>query len=147
MSKEFVLIDPAKLGDRDPKYGQAYWSDVEGGDQPVMFNLMSSEDLGIMSKVSSDEVVLATSKKGNDYLRLKKVKVLSTGTLNTVEPSEDTKPAGLQPDLRMIYAVVRDNNRLLKQLAGEEVKAAKDTFDNVADMEKDEEINLDDIPF
>lgn len=145
MAKQFTLIDPSKMGARHAEYGQTWWSDVEGGDQPVMFNLMGEDELGLMSKIEAETVELKTSKKGTDYLRLKKVKVLGKGT--TGEPEAAPVSGGLQPDLRMIYAVARDNNRLLKQLAGEEVKQAKSAFDNVVDVDPDEEIDLSQIPF
>lgn len=73
--KTLKLKNPTKLGDYDEKYGQRFWSDSYDQDTPVMFNLMSQEDLHDGQTITAETVELAESKKGTEYHKLKKVRV------------------------------------------------------------------------
>jgi hypothetical protein len=93
MSKQFTLKNPAKMGDKDPKYGQSWWSYTHDADTPVMFNLMDGE-VRDGSVITTEEWVNKQSSKGTDYLRLKKVKVQGQESLGEVRASTaDVKPA------------------------------------------------------
>lgn len=78
---EFTLIDPMKLGNDDPQYGQKWWSKTHESQMPVSFNLKGQE-VSNGQKVQAEEYTIKKSAKGTDYQQLRKVKVVG-GTSNT----------------------------------------------------------------
>lgn len=72
MNQVIELKDPKILGDEHPQYGYQVWSETDG-DYPVMFNTKQGN---IMpgTRVTYETAELKTSAKGNEYLRLKKIK-------------------------------------------------------------------------
>lgn len=70
---EFTLIDPMKLGEDDPQYGQKWWSKVHESQMPVSFNL-KGQDVTNGQKITCEEYSVRKSAKGTDYQQLRKVK-------------------------------------------------------------------------
>ena len=107
--KDFKIAKASKLGDYDQKYGQVFWCEVQEQLEPVKFNLMEG-DVRPGDLVTCEEVMLKTSTKGIDYHQLKKVKIAGAGVPreNTAAPS-DSK-------LEQVLELVRENNKMLKQL-------------------------------
>lgn len=67
--------EPLKLGDYDPKYGQAWWCEVNEHLEPVKFNVMSTDQIDLEDQIECDERLQKRTAKGKDYYQLKKVKV------------------------------------------------------------------------
>lgn len=127
--KQLTISKVSKLGENDPKYGQTYWAEVDEQNEPVMFNLMTGS-VQEGDVVTAEEVLLKTSSKGNDYHRLKKVKVQETNP-RQVNTTDIAKPQG---------EVIDD---ILKRLA----KLEDAVFPEEVEDRNDDPINLDDIPF
>lgn len=89
MPKTLTLTDPRMLGTYDEQYGQTYWSDAEDSNDPVMFNLMEKRAGGLMpgTVVTGAEWVMKTSKKGQDYIQLKKVRVVEDDSEESTKPT------------------------------------------------------------
>lgn len=146
MSKIYTLKDPTALGERDPKYGQTYWSYTHDSNTPVMFNLMEGS-VGDGSVITAEEVLLKTSSKGTEYHRLKKVH--PTG--------EQAITATKATDTELILKKLDEVLELLHDSQG--YRQAKETRATLPEPEPtfqedvviedigDEPINLDDIPF
>jgi len=75
----YTVTDCKLLGDPDPKYGQTYWAEVEESNDPVKFNLMQRVDIMPGRKIFAEEKEDKTSKAGNDYTQLRKVKLSENG--------------------------------------------------------------------
>lgn len=120
MEKQFTIKRVNPLGDRDPKYGQTFWAEVDEQIQPVMFNLINGS-VQDGDRITTTEVVLKTSGKGTEYHRLKKV---------TVQPGTN-QPQSADLESR-VYALEQ------AVFEGKEVKPK---------VEEEATINLDDIPF
>jgi hypothetical protein len=75
------------MGEMHPKFGQAYWGNVEEQDEPVMFNLMQQVDIQPGRKLVAGEWAMKTSKSGTDYMQLKKVKLSEPSTSVPDEPT------------------------------------------------------------
>jgi hypothetical protein len=137
--KTFTLKNPTQLGDKDPKYGQAYWSFTHDQELPVMFNLMEG-DVGDGSVITAETVELKESKKGTEYHRLKKVNVQSQGSITNAQPSQlDRIEAKLD---QLLQGSDKSGYEKAK-----EVRAALPVTDSIAEVDPDEEIDLSDIPF
>lgn len=78
--KTFTIAKVNKLGELDDTYGQQFWADVSEQLEPVMFNLVAGHEVGVGDTITAETVELKTSKKGKDYHRLKKVKVVDGNT-------------------------------------------------------------------
>jgi hypothetical protein len=131
------------MGDRDEKYGQTFWSETHDSDKPVMFNLMSGT-VGDGAVIEFEESLNKTSAKGTDYLRLRKVKVESSGDTSVgaangpVSVTSDTTKL-----LELIYA---DTQKILEFVSPLVVPDNPARVDEVAEV-PDEPVNMDDIPF
>lgn len=133
MDKTYTTIKISPLGDKDPKYGQTYYGTVEEAQMPVMFNLMNPVDFEEGMPFTSEEYTVKTSKAGKDYMRLKKVKVLTGAKpLATVAPVKDT----------LLEQIFNNTQEILAIL-----KAETKVADRVIEDIGDEPVNLDDIPF
>lgn len=131
--KQLTLEKVNKLGEMDAKFGQTYWAETKEQLEPVMFNSMN-ENIVEGSTIEAEEVLLKQSKKGTDYHRLKKVKVVSGAT---------PQPAS-SPDQGELLALVRANNAMLRKLIGEpEVEKVVEP----TKQEMDGDIDLSSIPF
>lgn len=111
MSKTITLKNPSKMGKRDPQYGQTYWSHNHDFDAPVKFNYMGEEDLHDGQVITADTVELVTSKTGNDYYLLRKVKL---------EGAEDTPKQEALPTSQVTPKKEwqpRDDDRIVAQWA------------------------------
>lgn len=120
------------MGEKDIKYGQTYWAEVEEQSQPVMFNLMSgSPQEG--DRITAQEVLLKTSSKGTEYHRLKKVTI------------EESNPRLVNP-----VADANVNERLAKleeAVFGPKEDQVQETASEVKQEMEEEEIDLSSIPF
>jgi len=126
---EFTLKDPKKLGERDSKYGQSYWSFTHESHMPVKFNLMEG-DVQDGSRVTAEEYTVRKSQKGTEYQQLRKVKVNGAPSSQpTLGGTTDFNFSDLKAQLDRIEAAVTAGN--------------VETIDEV----EDDKINLDDIPF
>ncbi len=134
------------IGDHDVKYGQRYWGTVEEADMEISFNLMNPRDIEPGMKLDFDEKVIRETKGSPDkppreYMQLRKVRV------SGVAPGQQTvTPA---PDITQKLDAIIGNQKLimswLRQLVGDEKE--EDAPDKVVEVDDEEEINLDDIPF
>lgn len=151
--KQLTLNDPKPLGDKDPKYGQTYWSYTHDQEHPVMFNLMEGEVYD-GSVIAAETVELKTSSKGTDYHRLKKVKVIgqhSEPQLPTPPPDSSKLLSLIYDDTQKILRLVghKDNEQLLERQPTLASTWRKTTGqeDTVTYDIGDEPINIEDIPF
>lgn len=125
--KQFTFSKLNKMGDFDEKYGQAYWGEPNEQLEPVKFNSMN-QDITMGDTVTCEEVLLKTSSKGTDYHQLKKVKVVDTTEAkpeNAITPGP-TRIA--EATLQQILELAKKNNRILKELKGEDIVVDPDTF-------------------
>lgn len=93
--------DPFKMGDYDPKYGQAWWCEVNEHLQPVKFNIMSKRDLDIEDSIVAEERVekqtqAKPGKPSKDYFQLRKVKVTEAYPSDPKEPLPEPPEAYTQ---------------------------------------------------
>lgn len=114
--QQFKLGKVSKMGERDPKYGQTYWAETDGSDFPVMFN-SSASYMPDGASITAEESTRKTSKKGTEYLRLSKVKVLESAPARE-EPAKNA-PEMNTGHFRLIYSELRKQTALLEKLAGE----------------------------
>lgn len=126
------------LGDHDEKYGTRYWGEVEEADMPVSFNLMNPKDIPAGAELEFEEKTIKETKKGTEYMFLRKVRVLGGA------PSQTQLPA---PDITQKLDAIIGNQKLmmswLRELAGKE----EPEEDKVVDVDPDEEVDLSSIPF
>lgn len=110
-----------KLGEPDNKFGQKFWAETD--EIPVMFSSHQAFNDG--DTITYEDSENRTSGKGTKYLLLKKVKKLQ----GSVEKPNDVflggegkKPQALNDidPLTEILDLARENNRILKKLAGED---------------------------
>jgi len=144
---KFITKKINPLGDNDPKYGQRYWGYVEESEMPVSFNLMNPVDIREGVTLEFDEKAIKESKKGTEYLFLRKVKVSGEAL---VQPTSDDK--------KLLELIYDDTQKILKLLDGrsgyekakdtaEEIKAKTAEEEQVVEDIGDEPISLEDIPF
>lgn len=138
--KQFVVKKASALGDKDPKYGQSYWCEVEEQIQPVMFNLMEGS-VQEGDRITAEEILLKTSSKGTEYHRLKKVKV-EEASPRMVTPQAVSDNDGLAKLEERVAKIEQHLFKELKNDTGDD--SGKDEV--VTDI-GDEPFNLDDIPF
>lgn len=112
--KEFTVTKANMMGEPDPKYGVTWWAEVKEQKEPVMFNIMRQDNIEPGDVLTAEEVLLKTSAKGTEYHRLKKVQLGKARTASTSSP----QPAGGNELLEL----VKDNNRMLKLLTGEDTQ-------------------------
>lgn len=139
----YTLKDPKPMGDNDPKYGQIWWSQTHDSDKPVMFNLMSGT-VGDGAVISFEESINKQSAKGTDYLRLRKVKIESSGVTHGSAPPNDSS--------KLLTLIYEDTQKILKLVDTSgydkaKVVAASLPRDTVVEDIGEEPINIDDIPF
>lgn len=129
------LTSVNKLGEKDSKYGQKYWAEVNDSLTPISFN--SQSDFRVDDEITYEESARKVSKKGTEYLQLKKVKkVLSS-------PSEEKSDSAASVGVSGISKEQGDEIiRLLKVMAGESDKEADKKIEDVPEGD----VNLDDIP-
>ncbi len=115
--------EPLKMGERDEKYGQAYWCEVNEHLEPVKFNTMSEEPITIRDKIECEERTQKRTQKGKDYYQLKKVRVLNAVEARISSPTEHNDPTttpptpqGANPDVgytdQILERVIRIENKL-----------------------------------
>lgn len=147
--KTLTLKNPTALGERDPKYGQAYWSYTHDSDTPVMFNLMDGE-VGDGSVITAETIEVKESKNGNEYHRLKKVTIESQ---SEITPHRKTDSEVILAKLDEILAILKADTAVAKKVSEksgyEQAKETRKNFtaDEVVEDIGDEPINLADIPF
>lgn len=87
MSFIYTFSKLVKLGEPDPKYGVTYWAEPNEQVTPVKFNSMN-QDIKDSDTIEAEEVLLKTSTKtGNDYHQLKKVKVITPDSMRVAKPA------------------------------------------------------------
>lgn len=142
----YTAIEINALGDHDPKYGQRYWGKVEETHTPVSFNLLNPVAIPIGAKIDYEEKLVKESKKGTEYFFLRKVKV--SGGMAVQQPSSDS-----QKLLELVYEQTTEILQILKSdqprasLRDSWDKATTKEEDTVADLDPEEEIDIDSIPF
>jgi hypothetical protein len=113
---DFTITKANRLGEHDEKYGQRWWAEVKEQKEPVMFNTMRMDDIEPGDVISAEEILLKTSSKGTEYHGLKKV------TLGKAERPDvgGTPPQGTghAPQSNELLELVKENNKMLKQLLG-----------------------------
>lgn len=88
----YIVNQINPLGDYDEKYGQRYWGHVHDSDYEVSFNLMNPVNIEPGDTLDFEEKVIKESKKGKEYLFLRKVKVNAKDTPTaTQSPSKGTR--------------------------------------------------------
>lgn len=172
---KFSLDGIKRMGEADPKYGQAYWCTSTDVDLPIKFNSMDKDldhrledgPLHIVAEEKSER----QSAKGTDYIQLKKVRVAEKvsedpfeGKTGTDEPSvaQDTLKQSVDTTITLAQAVKASLDRIeskLDRLLGNDEEPAPPEekardWDKLGKKEDvvitdigDEPINLDDIPF
>lgn len=85
---KFTITSASKMGEPDPQYGQSYWANAQGVDTPLMFSTNKEVQEG--ATISCEESVNKTSKKGQEYLLLRKVSVEVPGFPSDTKPAEST---------------------------------------------------------
>lgn len=142
---KFTADKLAPLGDFDNKYGQRYWGTVEESDLSVSFNLMSPVDILPGQTVEYEEKVIKetgpnSKNPGTEYLFLRKVKVDGAKPLPeqtaTTDGDIERKLDAIAGDVKMVLSFMR-------QLQ----KKVENPLDAVVDVDENEEISLQDIPF
>lgn len=74
----YTIDEINRLGEKDTKYGITYWAKTLEEDTPVMFNSMEELEVNEQNptiSITAEERVEKQSAKGNNYYRLKKVRV------------------------------------------------------------------------
>lgn len=114
----YTVTKISKLGERDPKYGQTYWAEVRESDFPIMFN-SSSSFVSEGQALVAEEQEKKISKKGSEYLRLKKVKLAET---EAKEPTKaEPKPELVAGHFNLIMRKLNDIHNDIKTLKGEDI--------------------------
>lgn len=131
------------LGEHSVQYGQRYWGEVEEADMPVSFNLMNPKDIPAGAELEFEEKAIKETKKGQEYMFLRKVKVGGITPPTQTSISDRQKLDAIHGDVKLALS-------FLRQLMGEEnatpeKKEAEE--DKVVEFDPEEEINLEDIPF
>lgn len=136
---KYTIAKASQMGDPDPKYGATWYCETQEQLEPIMFNLMSGV-VNVGDKVTCEEVLLKTSAKGNDYHRLKKVKVIPGEQTHTEAPQPSFTPTqGSIPEskIEQLLELVKENNEMLKQLTYIPNKPTDDS----------EDVDMSEIPF
>lgn len=132
------------IGEYDTKYGQRYWGHVEESDMEVSFNLMSPVNIDEGVKLEFEEKTIketkgSPEKPSREYLFLKKVKA-SGATAPPKQTSIDT-------DLSQKLDAIAGDVKLMLSFMRQVQKKLESPLDAVVDVDENEEINLQDIPF
>ena len=148
MAQFYRVTEASKMGEPWSAHGneiQTWWCKVEGEDKAVSIGKKVGNDVQPGTSVYGD-LIPTVSKKGNQFLKFKGSQV----------PDGAKPPVGgtstIAGNANEILTLLRDNNRRLKLLMGEEAsvqdyeQAKEDKVKEVAEEVKDE-ISLDDIPF
>lgn len=133
------------LGDFDNKYGQRYWGAVNESAMPVSFNLMTPINISEGAELEFEEKVVKESKKGTEYMFLRKVKVSgnsATEIVKTESKNIEQKLDAIAGDVKLLLSFVR-------QLQKESTKTQEPEpeEDNVTEDIGDEPMDLSQIPF
>jgi len=113
--KVFTITKADPMGEAG-EFGQSFWAEVEGSDLPIMFSKKGIKEIPAGSQLVAEEHVEKTSKKGNAYLFLKKVKLeLALPDKTSEDGSNDVmdKLNAMHGDIKILILKVR-------QLAGVE---------------------------
>lgn len=132
MEKKFTIKKVNPLGDKDPKYGQTFWAEVDEQIQPVMFNLMNGT-VQAGDRITTAEVLLKTSGKGTEYHRLKKV---------TVE--QGTNPPQSADLESRVYAL---EQAVFQGIKDDQIRETAEDVKKEIKLDDEETIDLDSIPF
>lgn len=133
---EYTLKNPQKMGDYDAKYGQSYWSYVEGSDIPVKFNL-TKDDVENGSKIEAEEYSVKKSSKGNEYQQLKKVKVVGGSTVTHAKPKREFQPKD-QNTIRAQWAIGQSVSFHMSSGTMQEIEDTAKTFYQMVDRVKED---------
>lgn len=128
------------LGEHDPKYGQRYWGYTEDSEMPISFNLMTPVDIPEGATLEFEERTIKESKKGTEYLFLKKVKVVGGESLAKLPANDSTKL------LELVYDDTQEILRLLKKDDSGASTSLKETWDKTTKQEDVVDDNVDDEP-
>lgn len=137
---KYTLKKAAKLGGFDETYGQRFWGEVEEAQMPVSFNLMDKTvgEIWAGMPIEFEERKMKTSAKGNDYMHLTKVKLMGA----PIKQTEAPLPSDQGKFQEIVLEKLSDIESALKDIAG-----VRDTLDTVVDVDPEEEVNLNSIPF
>lgn len=157
---KFIVDEISKLGDFDQKYGQSYWGKVSEEDVPIMFNSM--EDLEItpdtpIIHITAEERVEKQSAKGNNYYRLKKVKVVGGVSAHNDPTTAPPTPRGANPNVgyidQILERIIQLNDKvdtltaMITDTDGFGLAQPSQLQDPIVEDIPDEPLDLDDIPF
>lgn len=160
---EFTLKNPKKMGERDEKYGQSYWSYTHESQMPVKFNLMQG-DVFDDQKIQCEEYSVKKSQKGTDYQQLKKVRVVGAPTSSPTTTKKEWQPRDdsaikAQWSIGQAVSVYGDKVDEVEAFAktlfemvervkkGKGAEGSPEPVDEVHEVDETVPINLDDIPF
>lgn len=129
--KKLNLDTLKHLGEYDEKYGQTYWGTSQEQLQPVMFNSME-RGLSAPLTIEAEEVLVKESKKGTEYHRLKKVKVVEDNITEQMK-------AAAAPTLSLAQGVKDSLDRI-------EAKLDK-LLGNDENLLGGEPVDLEEVPF
>lgn len=145
---KYTLDEINQLGEKDAKYGITYWAKTLEEEVPVMFNSMEvlavSESSPII-QITAEERVEKQSAKGNNYYRLKKVKVISISTTSSVEPTTSSPPTFEKEVLDCLDTLTAMVTDLSDKLLRIDQAPSQQEIDKVVD--DGEAVDLKDIPF
>lgn len=137
----YTLKKDAKvMGEKHPDFGFSYWTEVEEIDLPVMFSTHEM-NFTVGQGIVAESQEKKTSAKGNDYMRLKKVKKVDSGSQGSSPSSAPTIKAETHPPAAESGFTEADRAMLQKILEYVE------PIDKVVPLDDGEKIDLDGIPF
>jgi len=133
MNQVLELKDPKILGEEHPTYGFSFWSETDG-DYPVMFN---SKEGNILpgTRVTYETAELKTSSKGNEYLRLKKVKFEDNPEQTSAPFAQKSKPTFQKAD----DAQAKKDNQITKNMVWKNLLQVYDVASMTPDSRQWEE--------
>lgn len=145
----YTITKAFPQGEYDEKYGQRWWASVEEADMSTAFNFMEKgADFFPGDKISYEKrLIKETGPKaknpGTEYLFLKKVKKIGGNVQTTTTVTKSSEPAYHQvtnigndqiiDKLDEILAILKADNKVVEKIE--------------AEVDSEEPISLDDIPF
>ena len=152
MAKFHKLIEASPMGDPWESHGnqiQTWWCKVEGEDLGVSIGKKVGNTLRVGDHLYGD-LIKAVSAKGNEFWKFKSVQVpegMERPVSNNQGGDVNGSASSVAGNASEILRLLKENNRILKKLIGEEEDEETPEPAPVEEDEGDRKINLDDIPF
>lgn len=117
------------LGKFDETYGQRYWGSVEEAEMPVSFNLMKPINISEGAELEFEEKVIKESKKGTEYMFLRKVKVSGNSPAEIVKTESkniESKLDAIAGDVKLLLSFVRQLQKKEEDVVDENLDMPED---------------------